>query len=95
MFNNQRYLTRGVEAEIPLALQLFLWNCIDRLPTERDYFQIFRLEPMGKTMQRITHESEQPAYKKVYLIPSDNPITEKIYIIDSDDYSTMLLASEY
>ena len=95
MFNNQRYLTRGVEADIPLHLQLCMWGCIDRLPEERDYFQIFRLEPMGETMQRITHESEQPAYKKVYLIPSANPITEKIYIIDSDDYSTMLLASEY
>ena len=95
MFNNQRYLTRGVEAEIPLHLQLFMWGCIDRLPEERDYFQIFRLEPMGEMMQRITHESEQPAYKKVYLIPSDKPISEKLYVIDSDDYSTMLLASEY
>ena len=95
MFKNQRYLTRGVQAEIPPALQLFIWNCIDRLPEERDYFQVFRLEPMGEIMQQITHESEQPEYKKVYLIPSDNPITEKLYVIDSDEYSTMLLASEY
>ena len=95
MFNNQRYLTRGVEAEIPLALQLFMWRCIDRLPVERDYFQIFRLEPMGETMQRITHESEQPAYKKTYLIPTDNPISEKLYVIDDESYRTMLLASEY
>ena len=95
MFNNQRYLTLGVEAEIPLALQLFMWGCIDRLPEERDYLQIFQLEPLGEKMQRITHESEQPAYKKVYLIPTDNPITEKLYVIDSDTYSTMLLAEEY
>ena len=95
MFNNQRYLTRGVQAEIPPVLQLFIWNCIDSLPEERDYFQVFRLEPMGEIMQQITHESEQPEHKKVYLIPSDNPITEKLYVIDSDEYSTMLLASEY
>ena len=95
MFNNQRYLTRGVQTEIPPILQLFIWNCIDRLPEERDYFQVFRLEPMGEIMQQITHESEQPEYKKVYLIPSENPISEKIYVIDSDEYSTMLLASEY
>ena len=95
MFNNQRYLTRGVQTEIVPVLQLFIWNCIDRLPEERDYFQVFRLEPMGEIMQQITHESEQPEYKKVYLIPSDNPITEKLYVIDSDEYSTMLLASEY
>ena len=95
MFNNQRYLTRGVEAESPLHLQLFMRGCIDRLPAERDYLQVFRLELMGETMQRITHESEQPAYKKVYLIPTDTPITEKLYVIDSDTYSTMLLAEEY
>ena len=46
-------------------------------------------------MQRITHESEEPAYHMTYLIPTAKPITAKIYIIDSDDYSTMLLASEY
>ena len=95
MFNNQRYLTRGVQTVIPPVLQLFIWNCIDRLPEERDYFQVFRLEPMGEIMQQITHESEQPEYKKVYLIPSKHPIREKLYVIDSDEYSTMLLASEY
>ncbi len=94
MFNNQRYLTKGVQAEIPLELQLFMWNCIDRLPKERDYFQVFKLETLN-SIQKITHFSEQPAYRKEYLIPIDNPITAKVYIIDSDEYSTMLLASEY
>lgn len=94
MFNNQRYLTKGVQAEIPLELQLFMWNCIDRLPEERDYFQVFKLETLN-SIQKITHFSEQPAYRKEYLIPIYNPITTKIYIIDSDTYSTMLLAEEY
>ena len=40
MFQNKRFLTRGVQAEIPIELQLFLWNCIDQLPEERDYFQV-------------------------------------------------------
>ena len=94
MFNNQRYLTKGVQAEIPIELQLFMWGCIDKLPEERDYFQVFKLENLGG-IQKITHFSEQPAYCKEYLIPIDNPITAKVYIIDSDEYSTMLLASEY
>ena len=94
MFNNQRYLTRGVQAEIPLELQLFMWSCIDGLPEECDYFQVFRLENIDG-IQKITHFSEQPAYHKEYLIPIYNPITAKVYIIDSDEYSTMLLASEY
>ncbi len=94
MFNNQRYLTKGVQAEISLALQIFMWGCIDKLPEERDYFQVFRLENSGG-LQKIIHFSEQPEYRMEYLIPTDNPITTKVYIIDSDKYSTMLLAEEY
>ena len=94
MFNNQRYLTCGVDNTIPIELQLFLWGCVDQLPEERDYLQVFDLEQVG-TMQSITHRSEQPEYRKVYLLPSESPITAKIYVIDDGDHSTMLLASEY
>ena len=94
LFQNPHYLTRGVDAEIPLELQLFLWNCIDRLPEERDYFQVFKLEALGE-MQRISHTSEQPEYHMEYIIPTAKPITAKLYVIDSIDYSTMLLAEEY
>ena len=94
MFKNPRYLTRGVDADIPLMIQTFIWNCIDRLPDEADYLQVFKLSSFGG-MQQIIHESEVPAYKKVYVFPSENPINEKVYVIDSDEYSTMLLASEY
>ena len=94
MFKNNRYLTNGVQAEIPLELQLFMWDCIDKLPDSADYLQVFRLESFGE-MQRITHTSENPEHKMKYLIPSEKPIAEKIYIIDDGDHSTMLLAEEY
>lgn len=94
MFDNSRYLTCGVDSAIPLELQLFLWECVDRLPEPKDYLQVFELSPSG-TMQSIVHSSEAPEYRQVYLIPSDAPITEKLYIIDDGDHSTMLLASEY
>ncbi|MDE5584036.1 MAG: DUF960 domain-containing protein [Ruminococcus sp.] len=94
MFKNKRYITRGVQAEIPLALQLFMWNCIDKLSPERDYLQVFNLSKIGN-LQRISHSSEQPEYHMEYLIPCDNPVIAKVYIIDSEEYSTMLLASEY
>ena len=94
MFNNKRYLSRGVDDTIPIELQLFMWGCIDQLQEPRDYLQIFDLEKVG-TMQSITHRSEEPEYRKVYLFPSDKPITEKLYIIDDGDQSTMLLSSEY
>ncbi|MDE7364780.1 MAG: DUF960 domain-containing protein [Ruminococcus sp.] len=94
MFNNQRYLTKGVQVEIPLELQIFMWSCIDGLPEERDYFQVFKLKYLDG-IQRITHFSEQPEYRMEYLIPTDNTITAKVYVIDSEEYSTMLLAEEY
>ena len=90
MFQNKRFLTRGVQAEIPIELQLFLWNCIDNLPEERDYFQVFALKEIdGK--QHIHHFSEQPEY----MIDLDNPVNQKVYVIDDIDHSTMLLAEEY
>ncbi len=91
MFKNAKYLTRGVQSEIPIELQLFMWGCIESVP---DYLQIFRLEPM-KTMQKIIHEQEEPEYRKEYLLKSDAPITAKVYIIDDGEHSTMLLAEEY
>lgn len=94
MFNSNRYLTKGVQAEIPLELQIFMWECIDNLPEPKDYLQVFSFEAFGE-MQRITHTSEQPEYKMEYLIPSEDPITQKVYVIDDSDHSTMLLAEEY
>lgn len=94
MFDNNRYLTCGVDSTIPLDLQLFLWKCVECMPAPKDYLQVFELSAEGP-MQAITHSSEEPEYRKVYLLPSEVPITEKVYIIDDGDHSTMLLASEY
>lgn len=94
MFNNGRYLTCGVDSTIPLELQLFLWECVDRLPEPRDHLQVFDFKPVGR-MQSIIHRSEEPEYHHEYLLPSENPIAEKVYIIDDGDHSTMLLANEY
>ena len=94
MFENKRYLTCGVDSTIPLEIQLFLWACVERMPTPRDYLQVFELKPVG-CLQSIAHTSEEPAYRREYIIPMDNPITEKVYIVDDGDHSTMLLANEY
>ena len=95
MFHNSRYLTKGVQAEIPFELQIFMWECIDSLPQERDYLQVFELENVND-IQRMHHFSEQPEYSKEYLLPTiTNPITAKIYVIDDGEQSTMLLTEEY
>ena len=94
VFDNNRYLTCGVDHIIPLELQLFLWNCVDELPEPRDHLQIFDLERVG-SMQSITHRSEEPEYQKDYIMPSNSPVIAKIYVIDDGTQSTMLLAEEY
>ena len=95
MFKNQRYVTRGVNARIPLITQIMMWGMIDSLQeVEPDYLQIFCLSAEnGK--QKIVHEQEQPEYKKEYMISEVEPVNEKVYVIDSEEYSTMLLAEEY
>ena len=91
----KHYLTRGVDETIPVELQLFMWQAIDRMPEPRDYLQVFELTESG-SLQCICHKSEQPAYEMTYILPTvENAVTAKIYCIDSDTYCTMLLAEEY
>ena len=47
MLLNNRYLTCGDDSTIPLELQLFLWDCVDRLSEPKDYLQVFELKPVG------------------------------------------------
>ena len=93
--NKKRYLTRGVDAEIPLEIQLFLWNAIDHMPEPKDYLQVFHLSNVNG-LQVIEHSAEQPEYKMQYILTQiEKPITAKIYCIDSEEYCMMLLAEEY
>ena len=94
MFDNQRYLTKGVNETIPFELQVFMWDCIDRTPEPKEYFQVFELSDSGG-IQKILHFSEQPEYRMDYFIPMRKTVTAKVYVIDSEEYSTMLLAEEY
>ena len=94
MFSSNRYMTKGIKEEIPLQIQIYLWNLIDNLPEPKDYLQVFHLSDFeGK--QKIIHKQEEPEYSAEYLILCENPITKKIYVIDDETHCTMLLASEY
>ena len=93
MFTN-RYMTNGVQSEIPAVLQIFMWYCISAVPVQKDYLQIFRLsERNGK--QKVVHEQEVPEFKREYLLAFPNPVNAKVYVIDDGDHCTMLLAEEY
>ncbi len=43
MFDNTRYITRGVGASIPLWLRNLLWHAIETMPESKDYLQVFIL----------------------------------------------------
>jgi len=103
MFDSStRYKTCGVVHEIPIEMQLILWEMIDTLKTKietLDYLQVFELktkyEDNGQKKQSIRHFQEQPPYEKVIVLEYDAPLDQKIYVIDDQTHSTMLLAQEY
>lgn len=102
MFNNPRYMTKAISEQLPLGLQIILWNLIDELrktPQQLDYLQIFTLSEGrnsdGTTYQQIVHAQEVPSYQRTVTIASTKPISCKIFCIDDKTHSTMLFADEY
>ena len=102
MFNkNNRYVTRGVNEEVDIRLQIIIWSMIDKLKSEEkielDYLQIFKIRKEGSKII-INQSQEVPEYSCTYEIELkdiqiDNEI--KVYVIDSGEYSTMLFPYEY
>lgn len=101
MFDNERFMTKGIQDNISLELQLFMWSCIDTLKwkeKEVDSLQVFELSIEKRNdiiFQNLEHRQEAPEYKKVYKIPSKAAINEKIFVIDDGSHTTMILAEEH
>ena len=98
---DNRYVTRGVNEEVDIRLQLIIWSIIDKLKdkgnVELDYLQVFRIRKEGKNIV-ISQSQEVPEYSCTYEIePEDVQLDDeiKVYVIDSGEYSTMLFPSEY
>ena len=98
---DNRYVTRGVNDEVDIRLQLIMWSMIDKLKDEEsvelDYLQVFKLRKQGNKII-INQSQEVPEYSYTYEIElEDIQIDDeiKLYVIDSGEYSTMLFPSEY
>lgn len=98
---NNRYVTRGVNEEVDIRLQLTIWSMIDKLKdkgnVELDYLQVFKIRKERNKIV-INQSQEVPKYSCTYEmeieeIQIDDEI--KVYVIDSGDYSTMLFPYEY
>ena len=95
MFENQKFLTRGVENEIPSWLINLMWHMVLTMEVPRkDYLQVFILTKTP-TGQHIVHKQEQPPYRYELDVPCDDAVNAKVFVIDDLTHSTMLLAEEY
>ena len=98
---DNRYVTRGVNEEVDIRLQLIMWSMIDKLKdegnVELDYLQVFKIREEGNKIV-ISQSQEVPEYSCTYEIEIEDIQIEdeiKVYVIDSGEYSTMLFPSEY
>ena len=98
---DNRYVTRGVNDEVDIRLQLIMWSMIDKLKdegnVELDYLQVFKLRREGNKIL-INQSQEVPEYLCTYEIEIEDVQIDdeiKVYVIDSGEYSTMLFPSEY
>lgn len=86
MFKNNRYVTRGVNEEVDIRLQLIMWSMIDKLKDEGNKIV-------------INQSQEVPEYSSIYEIEIEDVEVDyeiKIYVIDNGvEGSTMLFPWEY
>ena len=102
MFEKEnRYVTRGINAEVDIRIQIILWDMIDKLKEqgniELDYLQVFEIEKINEII-KIEHRQEVPNYSQAYMlnevdIEINTPM--KVFVIDDGENSTMMLAEEY
>ncbi|WP_434796050.1 DUF960 family protein [Staphylococcus equorum] len=99
-----RYITRGVNENLSLDLQILLWHMVEERDNQShtDYLHIFRLKEDDNVLS-VTHEQEQPPYKLDYNYinyqKNENVWPKKVYVIREYDvdtfYYVMLLPEEY
>ena len=94
---DNRYVTRGVNEEVDIRLQLMIWSMLDKLNdegnVELDYLQVFRIRKEGNKVI-INQSQEIPKYSCTYEIElEDIQIDDKIklYVIDNGFEGSIIL----
>ncbi|WP_370774414.1 DUF960 family protein [Clostridium sp.] len=94
---DNRYVTRGLNEEVDIRLQLIMWSMIDKLKNEGnvevDYLQIFKIRKEGNNIV-INQSQEVPEYSCTYEIElEDIQIDDKIklYVIDNGFEGSIIL----
>ncbi|HBG1689288.1 TPA: DUF960 family protein, partial [Clostridioides difficile] len=72
MFKKEnRYMTREIAENLPIEITILLWDLIDNLDIEKDYLQIFEINPIGLGVVEIVHRQEVPEYEASIYIQND------------------------
>ena len=89
-------MTREIAENLPVEIAMLLCELIDNLTIEKDYLQVFEINPIGVEVLEIVHKQEVPKYEaSVYIQNGLIKDKLKIYAIDSIEYSTMMFSNEY
>ena len=99
---DNRYVTRGVNDEVDIRLQLIMWSMIDKLNdegnVELDYLQVFKIRKEENKIV-INQSQEVPEYSCKYEIEIEDVQLDdeiKVYVIDNGTEGiTMLFPWEY
>jgi hypothetical protein len=97
MFKKEnRYMTRAIAEELSLDINILLWDLIDKLTIEKDYLQVFEINPIKEDIIKIVHKQEVPEYECTIYIYNEKIVDSlKIYAIDSVEYSTLMFSYQY
>lgn len=97
-----RYVTCGIDNDLPPEIQITIWQAIDTkkaLGEKLDYLQVIKFKKHNNTLLLVHIEQEQPQAEYICYIPYapqyDNILNKTVYVIDDGEHSTMLFAEEY
>lgn len=97
----QRYVTKAVNEELNIEIQVLLWELLDSIAVKRkdkmDYLQVFEIVIDGNNI-KIINRQEQPAMKEELAIMEQGSMGIEdiiVWIIDDLEYQTMLFPKDY
>ena len=102
MFDNKRYLTRGIASKVPLTIQLLIWQMIDKLRDKRskvDYLQVFKVKHSDRDII-IEQSSSEPEFKTTFEFHTASVGTDEagqvytVWVIDDGEQTLMFFPEE-
>lgn len=102
MFDNKRFVTRGIDSEVSLSIQILIWQMIDNLKRKKnkiDYLQKFKVTYSDKFI-KIEQSSTEPKYENTFefhTVSVGMAVTEQTYtvwVIDDSENTVMMFPDE-